>query len=213
MDHLKAVQLRGFCETGRTKTSLTAWDGPAKRRSAGTAVGGLVRGHDQQRLAFQSVDFTRTACNLLGEDLMVDFAYADGSQHWLEVIIANHLKKTIKINVIWRTVRDSNPRDGSPPTHFPGVRLRPLGQLSVRHSIRVGNQRRKGPAAVNFAAQSSRLIVTRRFWRPFFSILPISTRPISAVRATWVPPQGCRSTCVGPAPIRTSRTRPCPIGG
>ncbi len=31
----------------------------------------------------------------------------------------------------WRTVRDSNPRDGSPPTHFPGVRLRPLGQLSV----------------------------------------------------------------------------------
>ena len=31
----------------------------------------------------------------------------------------------------WRTERDSNPRDGSPPTHFPGVRLRPLGQLSV----------------------------------------------------------------------------------
>ena len=34
----------------------------------------------------------------------------------------------------WRTVRDSNPRDGSPPTHFPGVRLRPLGQLSVSGS-------------------------------------------------------------------------------
>ena len=31
----------------------------------------------------------------------------------------------------WRTVRDSNPRDGFPPTHFPGVRLRPLGHLSV----------------------------------------------------------------------------------
>ena len=29
-------------------------------------------------------------------------------------------------------VRDSNPRDGFPPTHFPGVRLRPLGQLSSR---------------------------------------------------------------------------------
>ena len=28
-------------------------------------------------------------------------------------------------------MRDSNPRDGSPPTHFPGVRLRPLGQLSL----------------------------------------------------------------------------------
>ncbi len=31
----------------------------------------------------------------------------------------------------WRRDRDSNPGDGSPPTHFPGVRLRPLGHLSV----------------------------------------------------------------------------------
>ena len=31
----------------------------------------------------------------------------------------------------WRTDRDSNPGDGHPPTHFPGVRLRPLGHLSV----------------------------------------------------------------------------------
>ena len=30
----------------------------------------------------------------------------------------------------WRRERDSNPRDGSPPTHFPGVRHRPLGHLS-----------------------------------------------------------------------------------
>jgi hypothetical protein len=30
----------------------------------------------------------------------------------------------------WRRERDSNPRDGYPPTHFPGVRLRPLGHLS-----------------------------------------------------------------------------------
>ena len=32
---------------------------------------------------------------------------------------------------IWRTDRDSNPGDSSPPTHFPGVRLRPLGHLSI----------------------------------------------------------------------------------
>ena len=44
----------------------------------------------------------------------------------------------------WRTVRDSNPRDGSPPTHFPGVRLRPLGQLSLRHSLSGETWRRKG---------------------------------------------------------------------
>jgi hypothetical protein len=31
----------------------------------------------------------------------------------------------------WRRERDSNPRDGFPPTHFPGVRLRPLGHLSA----------------------------------------------------------------------------------
>jgi site-specific DNA recombinase len=31
----------------------------------------------------------------------------------------------------WRSDRDSNPRDGLPPTHFPGVRLRPLGHRSV----------------------------------------------------------------------------------
>ena len=31
----------------------------------------------------------------------------------------------------WRSERDSNPRDGLPPTHFPGVRLRPLGHRSV----------------------------------------------------------------------------------
>ena len=36
--------------------------------------------------------------------------------------------------VKWRTDRDSNPGDGHPPTHFPGVRLRPLGHLSVAGS-------------------------------------------------------------------------------
>ena len=49
----------------------------------------------------------------------------------------------------------------------------------------------------------------RRFWRPLFSILPTSRRPISPVERTWVPPQGCRST---PA-MSSSRTRPPPDGG
>ena len=38
-------------------------------------------------------------------------------------------------------------------------------------------------------------------------------RPISAVLATWVPPQGWRSTGGSPAPTRTSRSRPGPRGG
>ena len=39
------------------------------------------------------------------------------------------------------------------------------------------------------------------------------TRPISPVRATCVPPHGCRSTSVSPSPIRISRSRPVPRGG
>ena len=35
----------------------------------------------------------------------------------------------------WRRGRDSNPRDGSPPTPLAGVRLRPLGHLSARVDI------------------------------------------------------------------------------
>ena len=37
---------------------------------------------------------------------------------------------------------------------------------------------------------SSKTILIRLFWRPFFSILDTRTLPISPVRLTWVPPQG-----------------------
>jgi uncharacterized protein YbjT (DUF2867 family) len=40
----------------------------------------------------------------------------------------------IRERLSWRRDRDSNPGDGFPPTHFPGVRLRPLGHLSVGRS-------------------------------------------------------------------------------
>src|SRR5690606_14730506 len=43
----------------------------------------------------------------------------------------------------WRRERGSNPRDGSPPTHFPGVRLLPLGHLSVGAGIAKRTARRK----------------------------------------------------------------------
>ena len=50
---------------------------------------------------------------------------------------------------------------------------------------------------------------TRRLIRPFFSTPTTLTRPISPVRATCVPPHGCRSRPT----ISTSRTRPVPVGG
>jgi hypothetical protein len=66
----------------------------------------------------------------------------------------------------WRTVRDSNPRDGSPPTHFPGVRLRPLGQLSVARGLAGGQGLCKGgchrPAARARAGTRSPYPVRRR---------------------------------------------------
>ena len=43
--------------------------------------------------------------------------------------------------------------------------------------------------------------------------LLIATRPISPVLATWVPPQGCKSTCSLTSPMRTKRMRPAPRGG
>ena len=52
----------------------------------------------------------------------------------------------------WRRERDSNPRDGSPPTHFPGVRLRPLGHLSVRRAIYAGGGRAQEPDWLNCEA-------------------------------------------------------------
>ena len=52
----------------------------------------------------------------------------------------------------WRIDRDSNPGDGHPPTHFPGVRLRPLGHRSVGGGLASdgrGLQARNAPKTVN----------------------------------------------------------------
>jgi hypothetical protein len=40
--------------------------------------------------------------------------------------------------MVWRRLRGSNPRGSCPPTRFPGVCLRPLGQASAGQSSRVG---------------------------------------------------------------------------
>ncbi len=43
----------------------------------------------------------------------------------------------------WRRGRDSNPRDGFPPTRVPGVRLQPLGHLSGAAYYSVARSERK----------------------------------------------------------------------
>lgn len=40
-----------------------------------------------------------------------------------------------RVKAEWRTERDSNPRYGFPYTRVPGVRLQPLGHLSVRSGL------------------------------------------------------------------------------
>ena len=47
------------------------------------------------------------------------------------VTILQAVDNIIINGILWRSDRDSNPGDGLPPTHFPGVRLRPLGHRSV----------------------------------------------------------------------------------
>src|SRR6218665_991814 len=57
---------------------------------------------------------------------------------------------------------------------------------------------------------------TRRVVALFFSILVTTMAPISAVLATCVPPQGCRSISAADAlcpPMRMVRMRPVPRGG
>ena len=45
---------------------------------------------------------------------------------------------------MWRRGRDSNPRYGFPHTHFPGVRLQPLGHPSTgAQYIQMGQERKR----------------------------------------------------------------------
>ena len=55
------------------------------------------------------------------------------------------------IRALWRTGRDSNPRDGLPPTHFPGARLRPLGHLSAGSHIEKVREGASTSLAGNFS--------------------------------------------------------------
>ena len=50
------------------------------------------------------------------------------------ILVRSCVPKTLSLYVIWRTERDSNPRYGCPYTRVPGVRLQPLGHLSIRSS-------------------------------------------------------------------------------
>ena len=49
--------------------------------------------------------------------------------HTLKIKISNRIAVTYL--VFQRRLRDSNPRYGFPYTHFPGVLLQPLGQVSI----------------------------------------------------------------------------------
>jgi hypothetical protein len=65
--------------------------------------------------------------------------------------------------VIWRTERDSNPRTAFTVTHFPGVRLQPLGHLSCQGEGEIHGQGAggKGRKATKILADSSGLRAPR----------------------------------------------------
>jgi hypothetical protein len=60
----------------------------------------------------------------------------------------------------WRRGRDSNPRYGFPYTHFPGVRLRPLGHPSnaLHVKARAGDSTSRGARASSAPLRPSTLI-------------------------------------------------------
>src|SRR5262249_14593085 len=81
----------------------------------------------------------------------------------------------------------------------------PAGGRFMRHGYRPSSNVRGSPVS-GHATQTQ---FAPRFCLPFFSICVTRTAPISFVRCTWVPPQGCRSYPT----ISISRTRPLPMGG
>ena len=93
-----------------------------------------------------------------------------------------------------------------------GARCRRRRRRRGRRGVRRATRWRRTSATDRTrsrGASSAKRMRTRRFCLPLLSILPITSRPISAVERTCVPPQGWRSM----SPMRTSRTRPVPIGG
>ena len=74
---------------------------------------------------------------------------------WLRL---NHRTRRNIIRAVWRRERDSNPRYGFPYTHFPGVRLQPLGHPSAFFAKRLDGRpfqppRREVPAPRRIAKE------------------------------------------------------------
>ncbi len=72
------------------------------------------------------------------------------------------------IEYIWRRERDSNPRDGCPPTRVPGVRLQPLGHLSVSQ-VRGDATRPMLPGALALGGRSGVRALGRRDYSAGFT--------------------------------------------
>ena len=62
-----------------------------------------------------------------------------GSKSWLlQTLVANGSANAVPTQGLkWRRERDSNPRYSFLYTHFPGVRLQPLGHPSALHVARM----------------------------------------------------------------------------
>ena len=121
-----------------TPTMIRGFARRARERIRGSE-GGYRRDH--LRSLAQRVEVADDAIRIMGSKTEL-----------LRTLIAGQVRQSAVAGVPrgvpkWRTVRDSNPRDGSPPTHFPGVRLRPLGQPSVRAGLsrRIGRRKRSEP--------------------------------------------------------------------
>ena len=114
--------------------------------------GGYRREH--LRALAQRVEVADKEVRIMGSkgDLLRTLAAASGVKSATPGVRSSVLK--------WRRGRDSNPRYGFPYTHFPGVRLRPLGHPSTPRRRRA--VRRISPRAAQ--AQVERLATIRAAW-------------------------------------------------
>jgi hypothetical protein len=94
----------------------------------------------------------------------------------------------------WRRERDSNPRYGFPYTHFPGVRLQPLGHLSsTRHGLirphafakRLSGPDRAFPQVSGDICESARPAASCRGWPKVNSLA--RKRPGLPLPGPWLP--------------------------
>ncbi|MDF2812151.1 MAG: Site-specific recombinase, partial [Microvirga sp.] len=136
IDGLKAIRNQAQADAARAQTSLATSGEDVVTPAMVTRFADIAR----KRMRLEGGGYRRDHLRALAQRVEVDAKEVRiiGSKgDLLRTLAAVSGGKTATLGVPslglkWRRERDSNPRYGFPYTHFPGVRLQPLGHPSVR---------------------------------------------------------------------------------